>query len=725
MATSSSQDGGRKKRKSQRPLIAPALPLNLKPKPTPTNEPAPAPPTPNNATGNQDTSTIGAVAVAQEPEAGVNASPISEQQGSLNNVSQTVDTGPNDPSGEQASATSDDSLSKHVVSGNHGEDNSRSSTPKASSRAELSNTQSPASGSASAEPRTDGISSETLQNLSASIEHLNFQPGQGGSSASNTTGEIAQEPNTVMPQRYFSSEEPILDWADEMSEEMHPDTLHIPPVPHLPELSSDSMAPQGTIIQTDTDYSAQVQPPMPIFGSAAAQELQSEGITAETPKHDGQHLTNGYSHTPEPKAVATDYSMTPYQTVPAPTPLQNGHVRGVSQSFVPRGPIPDITTHLTKLWETRDLADWTIQVILSNGTYPPVAYPTHGVVISRSEVLRYLMGLRLHARPMTPIVILSPPRYVLPPAFEAALKYLYNEGVLTPEECARYFTFSGDNTSATVKIYQLDFSFSYWLSGHILGLSAVVEAGLTLLKEYLDWDTAELMIKESLEVKNASAAQHFLPTPNSAGITPSTMSDPSSPLSSRQKRTAATGIDELEILGVLVDCMAKKKLEVDLSKFKLDTGSSSVLRSYLPDVEQYTKSHRALSSITFGSLPTTTPSIAKTHTQSSQPVFSSNSVDDAQTFSPAERALSAILLNVPFTELNELLSGLLQTFAENDVLDLFTKVLHEREVRRARVAESEWYRAEALAKRRLHQVDCTEQFVRDGKQSYLVSRLKE
>ena len=723
MATSISQDGGRKKKKSQRPLIAPALPLNLRPKPTPTNEPASAPFTANNATDNQDTTTVGAV--AQEPEAGINISPVSEQQGSLNNVIQTADTGHDVTSEKPESATTDDSLSKHIIPDNHREDNSQSSTSKESSRADLSNTHSPAPGSASAESRTNGISSETLQNLSASIENLNFQPGQGGSSTSNTTGEIVQEPNTLVPRRYFSSEEPILDWADEMSEEMPPDTLHIPSVPHLPELSSDSMAPQGTIIQVDADYSVQMQPPMPIFGSAAAQELQSEGTTAETPKRDGHHLTNGYSHTPESKAITSDHSMTPYQTVPAPTPLQNGHVRGVSQSFVPRGPIPDMTTHLTKLWETRDLADWTIQVMPSNGTYPPVAYPTHGVVISRSEVLRYLMGLRLHARPMTPIIILSPPRYILPPAFEAALKYLYNEGVLTPEECTRYFTFSGDSTSATVKMYQLDFCFSYWLSGHILGLPAVVEAGLTLLKEYLDWETAELMMKESLEVKNAFAAQHFLPSPNGAGITPSTMSDPSSPLSSRQKRTTATGIDEFEILGVLVDCMAEKKLDVELSKFKLDTGSPSVLRSYLPDVEQYTKSHRALTSITFGSLPTTTSSTTKTHTRSSQPVFSSNSVDDAQTLSPAERALSAILLNVPFTELNELLSGLLQSFAENNVVDLFTKVLQEREVRRARVAESDWYRAEVSAKRRLHQVDCTEEFIRDGKQSYLVSRLKE
>lgn len=729
MATSSSQDGGRKRKKPPRPLIAPALPRSFKPQPTtPASELASAPHTSSNATVAHSATAIkreafGATRIAQEVDTNSSPSPGSEQHAGLNSVTQTAATLNNAPSEEQESVLVESAGGKSTSQDTQEYDKSRSVTPKASSRAESLNTQSPAPASASAESHTNGVIAEALQNLPTSIEHLNFQPGSSSHNGSLITGQSAPEQTTVMPRRrYFSSEEPILDWADEMSEEMPPppDTLHIPPVPHLPELSSDSTASQFVNSQGVPDY--EIQPSRPIFGSSAAQELHSEPIASETPKRNVKQMTNGYSHIPEPKAAISDHSTTPYQTAQASIPLQNGHVQTVSQPFLPRRPMADINTHLTKIFETRDLADWTIQVVPPNGTYPPVAYPSHGVIISRSEVLRYLMGIRLHARPMTAVITLSPPRYVLPPAFEAALNYLYNDATLTPTECARYFAFNADNTRITVKNYQMDFCFSYWLSGHILGLAAVVEAGLELLKEYLDWDTAEMMIKESLEVKNA---QNFASSPNGAILTPSSANETPSPIAFRQKTITATGIDELDILAVLLTSIESGKLVVDLSEFNLDTGHPHVLQSYLPDVQQNIKSNRALASITFGSLPTTTSSTSKTHARLSKPVFSSSNATDTQTFSPTEQALSAILLNVPFTELNELFKGLLQSFADDDVLDLFTKVIQERELRRIRVAESDWYRSEVSAKRRLQPVDSEEELIRDGMQSYLVSRLAE
>lgn len=731
MATSSPQDGAKKKRKIQRPLIAPALPLNLKPRSTPASEPAAIPfSTVNLINGLEPSAVTEETKAVTLPAQALELAPYTSYgpEPSLNNENSNEPAVPEkeaQPERHPSSAAPEllilDTTPVHEDAGNA----SRSVTPKASSQAAPSSTQSPAPEPAQDNTHINGVASETLQVTSMStVEATNVQPEFQAQAPAQFT-QTARPNSTIMPRKYFSSEEPILDWADEMSEEMPPDTLHIPSVPHLPELSSDSNSAQDANLH-DVAH-APAHPHKPVFGFTAVPELQSDGIAEDTPGRETQKITNGYSYSPDPKAEYPGMNLTPSKPDIHITPFMNGHAREGSQALIEQ-PLPDIFSHLNKLFETKEWADWTIQLVSINASYPPVAYHAHGVVISRSQILCSRMRNCLQTRTMTPVITLSPPRYVQPAAFEAALKYLYNKATLTPAECARYFPFDGTITDSTIKSYRLEFCFSYWLSGCLLGLSPIVEAGLELLYDSLDWDTAELLVKAALDMKNFPATQSLSMASNGATFTPSTPGATASPMSARtrdsgtEQMAVTQDIHSNQVIGVLTDALTNGRLHVDLQDFRLDTSPPQFLRSHPPDVQKHDKSHSALSSIMFGSLPTTSLSTSKAQSRSSQPVFSSSGPENSEhAFSAAEKALSAILLSVPFKELNELFKGFMRSFVLEDVLGLFDEVLLERASRRAQVGKSEWDQSEVSPKRRLPEVDLREELIRDGEQSHLIS----
>jgi hypothetical protein len=490
-------------------------------------------------------------------------------------------------------------------------------------------------------------------------------------------------------------------------------------VPHLPELSSDSSTAHDASSQSVTHAPPSAYPSKPIFGTTSVSELQPDTVEDEEPKREAPILTNGFSYTPERKVDHAGTNLTPSKPERSMLPFVNGHVRQNSQPFSEQ-PMSGILIHLNKLFDSREWADWTIQLLSVNASYPPIAYHAHSVVISRNQVL----CSHMRSRPQARTIILSPPRYVQPAAFEAALKYLYNDKILTPAEAGRYFTFDGTVAEATMKTYRLDFCFSYWLSGCLLGVSPIMEAGLKLLYEYTDWYTAELLVKAALDMKSFPSTQRSSKLSNGATITPSTPAAAMSPMSARTTNAGTERLGmiqelySIQIIGVLTDAMANGRLPLDLHEFRLCTSPPDILRSHLPDVQKYERPHSALSSIMFGSLPTTSPS-ASTENRSLQPVFPFSAEVTESEFSAAEKTLSAILLNVPFEELSELFNRSMRIFAVEDVLILFDNVLFQRESKRANVAESEWYRSEVASKRGLPEVDLNELLVQDGERSYL------
>jgi hypothetical protein len=734
MATSSSQVGVKKKRKAQRPLIAPALPLNLKSKSTRTSEPA------TTQSPNFD--------FANNPEPGDVAEETKEVALPIQELEETpvTDSSPgsvlkNDTADEPAlfeqesrperhpSSAAPEVLDEYTSPGHeNAESTFRSMTPKASSRAAPSSTQSPAPEPAQDESHVNGVALEAFQVTSMSTGgSTNTRPAsQVQVQAQTQLTQTAEPSKMIVPQRYVNSGEPIRQWAQEMSEEMPPDTLHIPSVPHLSELSSDSSAAHDADLQAVAHAPELAHPSKPVFSSTFVPELHSDATAEDTPKREASILTNGYSYTPETKLGYAGMTKTPSKPDRIMVPFVNGHIRQTSQTLSEH-PMSDISSHLNKLFETREWADWTIQLVSLNASYPPIAYHAHGAVISRSQVLCSHMRSCLHTRAMTTVISLSPPRYVQPAAFEAALKYLYNEKILTTAEAARYFSLDGTITESAMKTYRLDFCFSYWLSGCLLGISPIIEAGLELLYEYIDWDTVELLVKAALDMKSFPSTQRFSKLSNGAMVTPSTPSVVTSPMSARTTETATEQIGmtqevhSIQIIGVLTDALANGRLRLHLQEFRLYTSPADILRSHLPDVQKHDRPHSALSSIMFGSLPTISLSASNTQSRSLQPVFSfSDPANNDYEYSAAEKALSAILLNVPFKELDELFKGFMRIFAGEDVLHLFDKILSERESRRVNVAHSEWYQSEVAANRRLPQVDLADELVHDGEKSRLV-----
>ena len=494
-------------------MIAPALPLTLQPKVMLPSKPVPSLQATNDAAvGPEPTHTIENAARAVEEVQESSQSPLPEGSGDGDIDGRVEVSAQEARSDTHSDPATPAALAPSAFSPIQGPDAGfRSVTPKASSPTPLSSKHSTAPHSAFGEPHTNGMLEAPQSTRPVLSEDVD--PGEGSAlqAQAETMDQSTHGKSSIMPRKFFSSEEPILDWADEMSEEIPADTLHIPSVPHLPELSSDTVAPQSMNRQASSDPTQQPQYLKPMFGSMS-QELSSRDITVDTPQREGNHLSNGSIYTPEAQIASFTADTTASRTARPTTPLANGHARKVSQTPSSQVPIVDMTTHLAMLFATKEWADWTIQIISSDSSYPPVAYPAHGVVMSRSSVLRHQMNIRLRARPLNHVIILSPPRYVQPPAFEAALRYLYNEVVLTQEECARYCPIEENNASYGYKSYRTEFCFSYWLSGYILGLADVMAAGHELLREYLGWDEAELFIKASL--------------------------DPTSPLSSRLKSVA-------------------------------------------------------------------------------------------------------------------------------------------------------------------------------------------
>ena len=375
MASSSPQDGEKRNRRAQRPLIAPALPLNLKPRATSTAAPVIArspnvnpasvsePPTAAEEPGTADSPTR-----AQEEKTPASTDPALSLENDTAAQSFVLPEPEAAPERHPSSAAPE--VLDQFTSPDEKETDIISSKP--SPRAALLTTQSPTPEPAQDESPVNGASLDASQSKSASNAGTQSTHPENEVQPPPQPAQLVKPNNKTLPRRYFSSEEPILDWADEMSEEMPADTLHIPSVPHLPELSSGSNSDHNIISQGIDPPAAPANPPKPVFGSTASPRLQSDGVVEDTSKHDAQILTNGYSYSQEPESEYSSMHMTPAKPDKSATPVMNGHARQYSQAHT-ECPVSDITSHLNKLFDTREWADWTVQLVSLNATYPAIA----------------------------------------------------------------------------------------------------------------------------------------------------------------------------------------------------------------------------------------------------------------------------------------------------------------------------------------------------------------
>ncbi|OCT51397.1 hypothetical protein CLCR_08192 [Cladophialophora carrionii] len=330
----------------------------------------------------------------------------------------------------------------------------------------------------------------------------------------------------------------------------------------------------------------------------------------------------------------------------------------VSRSF---NALPSLQEHLLLLNATKEGVDILIQINPSNAQ-PFVSY-AHSVILFRSLRLRRLVTRQQQANHNygSNVLTLYPARYVMPHAFEAALRFLYSDTVLGKDFFAQPHP-GADYQS--IRIHNLDYLLSYWVSGIELGLEPVSICAERLLNNYLDWDILEVTYKYAMELA-------------------------SSPSSSHGK--AMTGSDYI----VASSSIVKQILQflanhIDIKNFKLVTAlNHTLVPSRLPQVEDGRPKHNpALASMVFGSMPSSAD-MSPSSPQSEILPTGSNFKDTVA---------SNILLNVDFENLfafNNFIQA--PTIRDAATTKLMVDVVTERELRRQRIHDSRVPNKERMA----------------------------
>jgi hypothetical protein len=310
-----------------------------------------------------------------------------------------------------------------------------------------------------------------------------------------------------------------------------------------------------------------------------------------------------------------------------------------SARYPPVSSLPPITEHLLQMSYSKEWTDWAI--VVSCPAAPAFMSHAHGIMLLRSPRLRKMME-RQPATAGGHILNLYSPLPIEPHAFDAALRFLYSDTVLTseslfPDQPQARFTF-------------LPYVLSYWMSGLIMGLEHVVTRSSKLLVDFLDWDIVEPTLKIADDLQ--AGASHDAPN---------------------------HGNDWVEVASqwkalVLSFCAN----HMDPHSFQLDSMSpSNVFRPRFGALEDKStsKPNPALATMVFGSMPTS----------ANRSPATSPAIDVIQaTGDMRNKTASHVLLNVDFKDLVYVYQQMLRAHGEV-AMHILSAVVQEREARRGRV----------------------------------------
>jgi hypothetical protein len=319
--------------------------------------------------------------------------------------------------------------------------------------------------------------------------------------------------------------------------------------------------------------------------------------------------------------------------------------------------IPCLFQYLQKLYSFRQDFDCHIWYRQPSDIQTQHSFYAHGVILSRSPVLRNLF-LEAKFQQRGNAVIQLPwatPIDVHRSAFELVLKFLYSDVLLERLEIGRLLHTASLNDSAldgTFESNSVKLVISYGLAGHLLQLWPIQTRGLQLFSEMMNWDVAEVACKAALEVKQLG---EFLVSNNPSDVSGS----------------------ELEWYGQellnTVFHFLSRKWDTDLSEFKIDISQPSILPTYLPANPELTLYLRnaVLKGLKFGMMPVAAVS---------------------QTSTMQCRAVSSILVNLPFANLAQLYAILKTELmkrigSHNNIDEVFSAIIEEREKRRRIVSQ--------------------------------------
>lgn len=315
--------------------------------------------------------------------------------------------------------------------------------------------------------------------------------------------------------------------------------------------------------------------------------------------------------------------------------FQNGAVRA------PAGPqgFPTVLDYIRGLQYNPDWYDCDLCVYYPQSNKPSIYRQTHSLVLLRSERLRNFI-YQQRASFSYYVVNLAPVRPIDANAFDAALRFLYADTIISAE---RLFP-NPSKLDKSGKARAFDYVMSYLVAGLELGLEPVVTRALDLVGRLLDWDTAELAVKEASLLLSSS-----VPAVN--------------PLAPQDSMLAARSIFQ-HVFELII-------LRLDVKSFKLDTESISAdLPSRLAQLEGSRAVNPALANMVFGSMPAST---------NLSPVLTAG--EFSQTEASPDTTASVIMLNLDFEDLCDLARRLKSLYNEAGIR-IITEVVEERERRR-------------------------------------------
>ncbi|GLA63709.1 hypothetical protein AtubIFM55763_003389 [Aspergillus tubingensis] len=183
--------------------------------------------------------------------------------------------------------------------------------------------------------------------------------------------------------------------------------------------------------------------------------------------------------------------------------------------------VDSLSTHLIQLFESRELCDFHFKLTSSsNGLYQSTIIPVQVAVIARSPFVAALLRTQLYREGHREIAVTLGDQVNLIQGFEQAIRNLYGAPLLHGEqlrtEALAVLGYTEESQSMypfPIRTAMLDLAFSYAASGAFLHVSGVLEAGIRMALELIDWSTVETIIHFGLRVDRFSIILEGTETP--------------------------------------------------------------------------------------------------------------------------------------------------------------------------------------------------------------------
>ncbi|GAQ06710.1 hypothetical protein ALT_4031 [Aspergillus lentulus] len=159
-----------------------------------------------------------------------------------------------------------------------------------------------------------------------------------------------------------------------------------------------------------------------------------------------------------------------------------------------------LAAYILRLYDSEEFHDCRILLKSDKDNFPPITIRTHKVLIARSPLLAAVLKSPAAKQDIPEIVAMAGENFLLVKAFGIALQSLYGLALLNQKRLRSMTLFSLGYTEESIKSspYPIntalaDFAMCYASSGAFLQRRDIVETGIKLIVEVINWDNIELI----------------------------------------------------------------------------------------------------------------------------------------------------------------------------------------------------------------------------------------